>query len=675
MYRITIFITALLLACSAQASDWQALANDAGTGEFLMHTKSGWQPGVLLGTQVNVDITGPVAEVTLTQRFKNPSGTFAEGVYVYPLPDNAALHGMVMLLGNRRIHGEIHKKAKARHIYRKAKRQGKRTALVEQLDPGVFNTSVANIPPGEVIKVKLEYTQVLERDGAKFSLHLPLTITPRYAPGPSEEGVQQRQSRVGGLVATSIRKAAKRTRQMKDKMLQAHMQVELDPGLPITGLTSPSHAIHVQHENGHYTVKLADGAVPMDKDFVLSWQLQPQAHTTAAFLTQTVDGRHYGLLMMMPPQARSEHRAIPKEQILMIDQSGSMSGGRIEQARKSIQYALRQLDRDDRFNVIAFNSRTTTLFPEPVPASRRNVQRAQAFVDGIEAKGGTEIKPALRKALEMKRAPEHVHQIILATDAAVTNGQSLLALLHNELGNARLFPVAIGDAPNTSLLRGLARFGHGVSTHIQKAAQVTPRMKRLLGRIARPMLTGIRIHLPDGIKARLTPGRIPDLYSGQPLIVAARISRIPETITVTGRNPSAWKRVLQPDTGAGHKGVARLWAQKRIETLMDRLATGASQAAIRPRVVHLALRHHLVTRYTSFVAVAEKRVRNASQSLKSETIHPRLPKDMQTPGRGFPDTALDTWHELTVAAFLALLAGLLLLSARLLRKGGRHDGQ
>src|SRR5699024_2571583 len=138
----------------------------------------------LLGVQVNVEITGPVAEITLTQRFRNPSEGFAEGVYVYPLPDNAALHGMVMLVGNRRIHGEIHKKAVARHIYEQAKRQGKRTALVEQLDPGVFNTSVANIPPGEVIKVKLRYTQVLQRDGERFSLRLPLTVTPRYAPAP-----------------------------------------------------------------------------------------------------------------------------------------------------------------------------------------------------------------------------------------------------------------------------------------------------------------------------------------------------------------------------------------------------------------------------------------------------------------------------------------------------------
>jgi Ca-activated chloride channel family protein len=664
MYRFSLFIGLLLLAFVAQADDWRSLANAAGSGQLLIHAEDGWCPGLLLGTDVAVTVTGPVAEVRLTQRFRNPSRTFAEGVYVYPLPADAALHGMKMVMGERVIRGEIHEKQEARHLYRQASAQGKRAALVEQLDPGVFTTSVANIPPGQVIEVTLTYTQVLQRDASTFTLRLPLTITPRYAPAQSEPP--------SGLMPTSIQQAAQRTRQMPAVQLTAHVRVLLDPGLGITDLDSASHAIHVSQEGERYTIEPADGAFPMDRDFVLSWSLKPQAHTSASFLTQTRDGVHYGLLMMMPPQPRSGQQAVRKEQLLVIDHSGSMEGERIRQARKSLDYALHQLTPRDRFNVLAFNDATTRLFPQPVDATPENLQRALAFVDGIEAEGGTEILSALRTALEMERAPEYVHQVILATDAAVTNGQDILAMVHDKLGNARLFAVGIGDAPNAALLDGLARFGHGVAVMIADASQVNAAMQRLLQRISRPMLTNIQLHFPDGTSAQLAPGKIPDLYLGEPLMVAARLDRLPATVTITGNNPAPWQQVLRPDTD-NHEGVARLWAERRIDELLDDLTRGGDEAGLRAQVVDIALRHQLVTRYTSFVAVDEKVLRKEGEPLDSDTIQPRLPQDMQTARRGFPDTALPTWHELGMAGIFALLACLLLLLAQWLKTGAQHE--
>lgn len=661
MYRVAILMIILLLACAVGANERVEWVNEAGTGHFLLRSADGWEPALLLDTEVDIEVNGPVAEVTVTQRFSSRDRAFSEGVYVYPLADNAALHDMEMIVGQRRIQGEVHERREAGRIYDQAKQQGKRTGLVEQQKPNVFTTSVANIAPGETVAVELRYTQALERVGHRFSLHLPLTITPRYIPA----GPEQYHALDAGANAApnSIARTARHTARLPDQAQRVRIQARIDPGLPTTDLVSSSHDIRTNRIDDHYRLTLADGAVPMNKDFRLSWKLAPRADTQATFLTRTLDDQHYGLLMMIPPKPGPRRHVVAREQILVLDRSGSMSGERMKQARRSTQHALRQLDPDDRFNVVAFNDTTRSLFPEPVRATRAHVRRALGFVDGLDGDGGTEMLPALRTALAMKRDPELVRQVIFVTDGAIGNENAVLQMVHEQLDGARLFPVAIGDAPNQSLLRRLARFGRGTSTTIQNHQEVSGKMNRLLERIARPVLSDLHLQLPPDIEAEFSPERIPDLYLGEPLVVSARLSRIPESITVHGRNPQTWQRTLQPETEREHEGVARLWARDRIRALMDRMAQGADEEEIRPRVVDIALRHRLVSRFTSFVAVEKRRVRSEGESLNREQLQSRLPEDMQTRGRGFPDTALNTGLKLRLAAMLALLGGLVLVLA------------
>ena len=676
MFRLGWVIALMIIAGPALASDRAERAertewvNDAGTGQFLVRSGQGWEPALLLETEAEIEVNGPVAEVTITQHFSNRERSFAEGIYVFPLPQDAAIHGMEMIVGHKRIRGVIHEKEAAREIYEKARDEGKRTGLVEQQRPNVFTTSVANIAAGEEVAVEIRYTQVIERDGRRFSLRLPLTITPRYAPADataepsSDRSGEQAEGGSAGSIPTDIDQAAQRTAAMGEDDQQARIRARVNTGLPVTDLVSRSHDIRSHRTDSTINVTLAEQKVAMDKDFLLSWELAAKAEPAAHFFTETVEGEPYGLLMMMPPERASGADAgapgVRKEQILVVDRSGSMRGDRMVQARRSALHALRRLDAQDRFNVVAFNDRTQTLFPQPVRATREHLDAARDFIDALEADDGTRMLPALERALAMKRGEEYLRQVIFVTDGAVANEDAVLQSVHENLDGTRLFPVAIGDAPNNYLLRRLARFGRGTHTAIQDASEVQTRMQRLLDRIARPALRDIRVELPDGVTADFAPSKIPDLYLGEPLVIAARFNRMPEGLTVHGENPQPWSRRIGADPEQGDAGIASLWARRRIATLMDRLAQGADKERIRPDVVDIALQHALVSRFTSFVAVEDKRVRREGEALDSEQITGRLPEDMQKAGRGFPDTALHTALQVRLALLLAL-AGVLVL--------------
>lgn len=668
MTRILGILGLLLASMPGWANERVDWLNAAETGQFLVRSVAGrFQPAILSNTDVEIDVNGPVAEVTVTQHFRNTSSEFAEGIYVYPLPDNAATHGMDMHIGSRHIVGEIHEREKAREVYRKARRAGKRTGLVEQQRPNLFTTSVANVAPGEEIRITIHYSQVLEREGRRFSLRLPLTLTPRFQPPDPERfhtlDLKPNEAEPPESIPTDIAETARKTANLPPDAQTASVTVRLNPGMPVTDLVSRSHDIRTAVNGHRQTVTLADGRVPMDRDFRLRWKADAGERSEAALFTQTVDGEHYGLLMLMPPSKVTSSKTLRKEQLLVIDRSGSMRGTRIQQARRSLLYALRRLNSDDRFNVLAFNNTYETLFPEPVAASPAHIQRAVAFVRRLDAGGGTEMLPVLRAALAMPQRSGYLRQVIFATDGAISNENALFALASKQSDGARLFPVGIGSAPNSFLMRRLAAFGRGTHTFIGDSGEVEKTMSALLDRIARPVLSDIELELPEGVSTNLSTERISDLYVNEPLVVAMKFNRFPRWIRVRGKEPRSWSRRI-PVNRSEDAGVARLWARDRIRALMAEIVQGGDVDKLRSEVVTLALKHRLASRYTSFVAVDRTPVRQRAEEMDTHEITPRLPNDMATVGRGFPKTALDTGLQLVMGLVMALLGGMMLIFTR-----------
>jgi Ca-activated chloride channel family protein len=322
---------------------------------------------------------------------------------------------------------------------------------------------------------------------------------------------------------------------------------------------------------------------------------------------------------------------IPREVTFVIDTSGSMSGASMEQAKKALALAIKRLDASDSFNVIEFNSVTSSLFPNPVPASPEHRDRAVRFAEGLEANGGTEMLPALLAALSSQPAEAEeasVKQVIFLTDGAVSNEDQLFAVIKSKLGRARLFTVGIGSAPNSHFMTKAAEFGRGTFTYISDVNAVEKQMTELYTKIESPVLSDIQVAF-DGVgaeKAEVWPARVPDLYLGEPVVVGARFDEVPAAIRVTGRRDGQPFETLVPiQEASSGRGINVLWARRKIQSLLDGVHSGDDPEVVRTQVVSLGLTHHLVTKHTSLVAVDVTPVRPLDEPISSAMVPVNTP--------------------------------------------------
>ena len=695
----TLIVLGGFIAHHASANNNEAAANEPGSGQLLLqHRRADGtmlrEPMLHLDSRADIHIAGMVATVTLQQRFRNDLDQWAEGVYVFPLPENAAISYMAMTIGERRIVGRISEKMAARQKYEQAKAEGKKAALVEQERPNLFTQSVANIAPGESITVELHYQQPVRFNQGEFSLRLPTTLTPRYIPGISaylpENSEESNTTSPWGwaMPTTSVADADRITPFM---MTQADdlsrnpiaIDITLASGLPLASISSPYHDIRIERAGDQHHIHTRSTTVPMDRDFVLQWRAAVGQAPAAALLTERAqtggDESTYGLLMIMPPDlAQANREGLPRQTVFIVDTSGSMQGTSISQAKDSLQYALSQLRPQDEFDIIEFNSRFSRLFGVSLPASGENIARARHFVGNLRADGGTEMAPALNAAMTTADREGLVKQIIFITDGSVGNESALLQQIHQQLGHARLFTVGIGSAPNSFFMRKAAEFGRGSHVHIGDTQEVEHIMKGLFDKLTSPMLTQLSIDWPVGVKAQVWPQQIPDLYQGEPLMVYARFdggSAPSGSVTVRGIKASStatgdgqhWQHtVALPAAGAvpDHEGaIARLWARQQIAALLDEKVMGKPEAEVRAEVLPLALRHSLLSPYTSFVAVEDVVSRPSSEPVVDTPV-PNLIAQGQTMlarPMSYPNTAAN----LPLHMFGGLIAlGLLILRCR-----------
>lgn len=603
----------------AQASD------DWTPGLELRDAQTGQPASALqLGSQANLQISGMIARVTVVQEYRNPTAQWQQGLYLFPLPERAAVDRLRMRIGERVIEGRIQEKRQARATYEQARAAGQRTGLVQQQRPNMFTTEVANIGPGETVRIEIEYQQTVAYADGRFELRFPMVVGPRYAARP----VALEAFDAGGWA--QVAEAPVPEVPYRERTAQRlQLSVDLDAGLPLDAVESAYHAIDsTQTAPGRYRIALAEGEVPVDRDFVLRWTPAPSAQPQAAlFSEQREDGTHL-LLMFVPPAALADAAAaLPREVIFVIDTSGSMHGPSIIQARAALDLALAQLRPQDRFNVIQFNSVLERLHPQAVPATSAALRRARDYVAGLQADGGTEMAPALEAALAS--APGHddgaLRQVVFLTDGSVGNEQALFAIIRARLGDSRLFTVGIGSAPNAHFMREAARYGRGSFTFIGDTAEVETQMAALFGKLRSPVLKDIRVAWPAGTQADMQPERIPDLYAGEPLLLHAKLARLDGGVTLSGRSAGRpWTTTLALQGGAPHAGIATAWARARLATLDDRLGDDRD-GSVRRVMTELALAHHLVSRFTSLVAVDVTPVRPDGATLEGGALPLAMP--------------------------------------------------
>jgi Ca-activated chloride channel family protein len=659
---------------------WTAVATaqelppqDLQSGTLFLRTQAGLATAVRTNTAVTMNISGLVARVSVRQEFRNESGEWTEGVYVFPLPDKAAVDRMKLHIGERFIEGEIREKEQARKDYERARDEGRKASLVEQERPNLFTTSVANIAPAERIVVEIEYLEDLRYDNGTFAIRFPMTLTPRYVPG------SPRADRRGSGWSPDTMRVSDASRitpphVSASKNHRISLQARIEAGMPLEFVVSHYHPVEVSEDRGRYSVSLADDAVPLDRDFELSWRPVPSTVPRTILFRETIADQPHYLLMVVPPDtALDEPPSKSRELIFVIDTSGSMHGTSIAQAKQALARALDGLAAGDRFNIIEFDSTARALYHQSVAADAANIAHARRFVQRLTANGGTEMRPALSLALDAASSDAWLRQIVFITDGSVGNEEELYAMIESRLGKARLFTVGIGSAPNSWFMRKAAQLGRGSFVVISALHEVGEQMDRLFHKLANPRLTNINVSWPGGTVTESYPETVPDLYIGEPVMVRARAStpfQPGSVLRVSGDSAAgAWTRERALDGAGEHPGIGALWARAKIAALHDEERRGGNAEELRNAVVDTALGHHLVSKYTSLVAVNRTPARPAGAPLAREQVPNLLPYGQSMNAIfGFPATATDA-AVLQRRGLLTLLVGLLLLAMVALRRG------
>ncbi|HZM89546.1 MAG TPA: VIT and VWA domain-containing protein [Blastocatellia bacterium] len=581
-------------------------------------------------TDVKAEISGFIARVIVTQEFENPFKEKIEAVYTFPLPQNSAVDDMTMRVGDRTVHGRIKRREEARAVYDAARSAGQVASLLDQERPNIFTQSVANIMPGEKVTVTISYVETLKYEDGSYEFVFPMVVGPRYIPGApvdkQSDGRAPRTDRVPDAPRITPPVSQPGTRAGHDISLE----VALDAGVPIDGLKSTQHDIEVERPSLHSAVVgLKDKAVIPNKDFVLRYDVSGR-RIEDAVLTHRSGGADPGdgffTMILQPPERVTAQDVMPKELVFVLDTSGSMMGFPIEKAKETMKLALDALYPQDTFNLITFAGDTSILFPEPVPATRENLAKAQSFLDSRTGSGGTEMMKAIRAALDPSDAQDHIRIVCFMTDGYVGNDMEIISEVQKH-PNARVFAFGIGGSVNRFLLDKMAEQGRGEVEYVALNDDGSAAAKRFHERVRNPLLTDISIDWSGLPVTDVYPQRIPDLFSAKPVIVSGRFTgarrgTIKLNGRISGRDFAREIPIDLPEIEARHSVLATLWARMRIDDLMSQdysgIQNGNPRDEIREAITQLGLNFRLMTQFTSFVAVEEMTVTDGDEPRRIE---------------------------------------------------------
>ncbi|MGK2924574.1 MAG: marine proteobacterial sortase target protein [Lysobacterales bacterium] len=607
---------------------------------------------VALNTEIRVEVAGLAARVAVTQRFRNDGAGWKEAVYRFPLPAGAAVDRLRVEAGGRVLEGEIQEKEEARRQYQHARHAGQLASLVEQQRPNQFETRLANIGPGEEIRVEIGFLARVDYADGAFSLRLPMTFTPRWE-GPAEASPIARKARSYDAPQPELAATSHEHKLALD--------ITLHTGIDLASLASRYHDVDIEALPGGYRVRLADPGARSDQAFELNWAPGYTGAPQSSLLTWDGGDAVYALLMLAPPLAEALAPQ-PREVVFIIDTSGSMEGASLRQAKAALRQGLGFLDAHDRLNIVRFDSEAELLFAASVPAVPFYLDGAARFIDGLRADGGTNMAPALGLAMGLPAQPGLLRQIVFITDGSVGNEQDLLLQIAEQLGDSRLFTVSIGSAPNSGFMRKAAAIGRGSHSHIGRPEEAAERMTLLWGRIENPAVQNLCVDW--GMEAEYYPELIPDLYAAEPLWLYARLPLEPEEVSLCGElDGRPWETVSRLSAQEGTEALATLWARGKIEALEDSRIFGVDPAEVRRQVVEVALRFGLLTPYTSLVAVDRTPVRPRAERLEAASVPGLLPAGSAA-AAGFAATATGWQAQLALSLLSLFIAtGMLLFAA------------
>lgn len=591
------------LALAASAASAQRAVTDPTVGAPLFE-RDGAPVGPdelpLVGSFAEVAISGDVAHVTLVQLYQNRRAEPLEATYVFPGSTRAAVTGMTMTLGDRVITAQIRERVEAREEYEAARAEGKAAALLEQHRANVLRMNVANILPGEIVQVEIDYVERLLAEDGAYELVIPAVVAPRYG-GP--QGIDAASP---GAVADDVPSVRSLPIGVPWRQLRG-VSVDLTAGLPIVEVSSPSHPIAaLDGADAFYSHRHTELDEP-PRDFVLRYRLAGDA-VGAGVLLYERDGEGWFMATLEPPARVAPAQVLPREFVFLLDVSGSMSGWPMETSKDLITELLAALRPTDRFNVIAFAGGSTVLSARSLPATPANTRGVAARIDAIGAGGGTNLGEALNTGFDLPATPGFTRTFVVLTDGMIWATADVYRLIRERLGDANVFAFGVHQSPDRDTLERIARAGEGEPIIVVDEADAHEAVARFIAYAAAPILTDLTVTVEGLDAVDVLPAALPDLFAQRPVVVTGRYRGAASgVLRVRGRAADGpFEAVV--DLGAAtpdprHAAIATLWARERARALGDALAMGED---VKGELVALGLAHRLLTEHTSFVAVDDR---------------------------------------------------------------------
>jgi Ca-activated chloride channel family protein len=613
-------VAVLMLAILAGWVLWSpGQAQDAGSGALTVIEPDGktGRACPLEHTSVKAEVSGFLARVTVTQVFHNPLDKKIEAVYTFPLSADGAVDDMVMLIGDRTVRGVIKRREEARQIYEQAKQQGHVAALLDQERPNIFTQSVANIMPGEKVKITISYVELLAYDDGAFKFVFPMVVGPRFIPGAPAG----KQGTGWAKDTPEVPDASRITPPVAPEGARAghdiDLAVSIDAGVPIESLDSKLHEVDVQREGKtRAQVSLKTKKEIPNRDFVLTYQVAGD-QVRSGVLTHKDGNEGYATVVIIPPKRVQPADIAGKEMIFVIDCSGSQAGWPLQKAKEAMRYFIDRMNPNDTFNIVDFNVGSRMLFNEPKPNTPANRETALNHLKSLEARGGTWMGPAVEAVCKTSAPENRLRIVTFMTDGYVGNDMEIIDLVKRLRGASRWFPFGTGNSVNRFLLDNMARVGGGEVEYILLNTPGEAAAKAFYERIAAPVLTDISM-TTEGIKLEdVFPKEVSDLWSRKPLVFKARYTKAGEgRITIKGfhggRPYQETLNVALPDKETRNASLGSLWARAKVDALMDQDLAGIQRGTPKPdvkeEIIKVALAHRIMTQFTSFVAVEEKAV-------------------------------------------------------------------
>jgi Ca-activated chloride channel family protein len=576
-------------------------------GLYVQTTDRKQQAFTLTNTDVKGKISGNISRVEVTQTFQNPYDKPLEAIYVFPLPDQAAVDDMEIKIGDRVIKGDIKKREEAKEIYDRARKEGRTAGLLEQERDNIFTQSLANIKPGEQIKVTIRYTESLKFEQGDYEFVFPMVVGPRYIPGAA---IDPKGNTTQVPDASRINPPVLKPETRSGNDITVSLQI--DAGVPIRDLYSTSHRIDVQNNGETMQLKLAAGDNIPNKDLIVRYKISSDRTQPTILTTTTDQGSHFATYLI-PAIAYRADQIVPKDVVFLMDTSGSQSGDPIVKSRELMRRFINGLNPNDTFTIIDFSSTTRQLSSYPLQNTAANRQKAMNYIDQVDANGGTELMNGINAVTNFPSSSNgRIRSVVLITDGYIGNDNEVIAAVQKNLkpGN-RLYSFGVGSSVNRYLLERVAEMGRGTSRVVRQDEPTQEVAEKFFRQINNPVLTNIQVKWEgDGAAPEIYPSNAPDLFAEQPLVLFGKKGdRINGKLKITGiaSGGERYEQTLDVnfEKGNSNLGIAQLWGRARIKDLMNQMFGGEVKSLV-DAVTQTALSYRLLSQYTAFVAVSEE---------------------------------------------------------------------